>query len=288
MKTHKATPYLMISGACILLLVFRVYPLLYTIAGSFLEKGKFTLENYLKLRTDSVFWRSLWVTVKLNLIIIPVQLVISMLLALLVNHPFSFIGAFRTMMLLPFTVSSAVACVIWSLLLSENNGLANSILNAMGIASQGFWADQRQALWCVVLEASWTGCGYWMLFLLAGLKNIDTQVYESAQIDGSGYFRTLFQITLPLMRNSLLFVTVANTTSNLLLFTPMKIITNGGPMGSTNTLMYEAYKSSFKYNKPGRSSAIVTVLLLLIGAVCAAQFALMKDRDVRSEKKVKA
>ncbi len=285
MKVHKAMPYAMISGACALLLIFRVYPLIYTVCESFQDNGAFSLAVYQKLARDSVFWKSMLVTLKLNIVIIPVQLVLSLALALLVNNRLKLVGVFRTLFFLPFTVSSAVACVIWSLLLSQNNGLVNSILNTLGIASQGFWGDRNQALWCVVVEATWVGCGYWMVFFLAGLKGIDRQVYESAQIDGAGYMRTLWSITLPLLKNVMLFVMVANTTSNLLLFTPMKIITNGGPMGSTNTLMFEAYKSAFKYGKQERSAAIVTVLLVLVAAVCALQFYLMRDRDTKEVKR---
>lgn len=285
MKVHKAMPYAMISGACALLLLFRVYPLIYTVCESFQDNGSFSLAVYQKLARDSVFWKSMLVTLKLNIVIIPVQLVLSLALALLVNNRLRLVGVFRTLFFLPFTVSSAVACVIWSLLLSQNNGLVNSILNTLGIASQGFWGDRSQALWCVVVEATWVGCGYWMVFFLAGLKGIDRQVYESAQIDGAGYMRTLWSITLPLLKNVMLFVMVANTTSNLLLFTPMKIITNGGPMGSTNTLMFEAYKSAFKYGKQERSAAIVTVLLVLVAAVCALQFYLMRDRDTKEVKR---
>ncbi|MCI5956886.1 MAG: sugar ABC transporter permease [Clostridiales bacterium] len=285
MKVHKAMPYAMISGACALLLIFRVYPLISTVCESFQDNGAFSLAVYQKLARDSVFWKSMLVTLKLNIVIIPVQLVLSLALALLVNNRLKLVGVFRTLFFLPFTVSSAVACVIWSLLLSQNNGLVNSILNTMGIASQGFWGDRNQALWCVVVEATWVGCGYWMVFFLAGLKGIDRQVYESAQIDGAGYMRTLWSITLPLLKNVMLFVMVANTTSNLLLFTPMKIITNGGPMGSTNTLMFEAYKSAFKYGKQERSAAIVTVLLVLVAAVCALQFYLMRDRDKKEVKR---
>ena len=285
MKVHKAMPYAMIAGACVLLFIFRVYPLIYTVCESFQSNGSFSLEVYQKLARDSVFWKSVLVTLKLNIVIIPVQMVLSLALALLVNNRLKLVGVFRTLFFLPFTVSSAVACVIWSLLLSQNNGLVNSILNSMGVASQGFWGDRNQALWCVVVEASWVGCGYWMVFFLAGLKGIDRQVYESAQIDGAGYMRTLWSITLPLLKNVMLFVMVANTTSNLLLFTPMKIITNGGPMGSTNTLMFEAYKSAFKYGKQERSAAIVTVLLVLVAAVCALQFYLMRDRDAKEVKR---
>ncbi|MBQ9301319.1 MAG: sugar ABC transporter permease [Clostridia bacterium] len=286
LRVHKAVPYLMISAACLLLLVFRVIPLFYSLLGSVYIDGVFTLDTFEKLFFhDTIFWRSMWITVKLNIVVIPLQIVVSLLLALLVNQDLKGIGAFRTTFMTPFAISGVVNCLIWGLLLAKNNGVINSLLNAFGLPSQGFWSDKNQALWCIVAESTWAGSGYWMIFFLSGLKGIDTTIYESAALDGCGPIRRLWSITLPLMRRTILFVMVANTTANLLLFTPMKTITNGGPMGSTNALMYEAYKSSFQFNKPARSSAIVSVLLVMIGLVCALQFFLLRDKDETKAKK---
>lgn len=279
LRVRKHVPYLMISLACLLLLVFRIIPLGASIFNSIYVDGQFTFKTFENLfLRDSVFWKSFWVTIKLNIIIIPLQIVVSLALALLVNRDLKGIGVFRTLFMTPFAISSVVNCLIWSLLLSKN-GVVNSLLVAIGLPAQGFWSDQYQALWCIVAEATWASAGYWMVFFLSGLKGIDESIYESAALDGCSRLRRLWSITLPLMKRTVLFIMVANTTSNLLLFNPMKIITNGGPMSSTNSLMYEAYKSAFQFNKPARSSAIVTVLLVMIALVCALQFYLMRERD---------
>ncbi|MFA7119434.1 MAG: sugar ABC transporter permease, partial [Sphaerochaetaceae bacterium] len=136
-----------------------------------------------------------------------------------------------------------------------------------------------QALWCIVAIANWKGVGYWMMFLLAGLKGIDATIYESAIMDGASWLKRTTAITLPLIKNTLLFVFVADTTSNMLLFAPMQIVTHGGPQGSTNVLMYEAYKSAFQFVDRSRSSAIVTILLLMIGTVCVFQFKLLNTKE---------
>lgn len=189
------------------------------------------------------------------------------------------IGAFRTMYMTPFSISGVVNCLIWGMLLAKSNGVINGLLNTLNLPSQGFWSDKNQAIWCIVAESTWACAGYWIIFFLSGLKGIDTSVYESAALDGCRFFRRLFSITLPMMKRTTLFVLVANTTANLLLFTPMKTITNGGPMDSTNALMYEAYKSSFIFNKPARSVAIVTIRIMMIALVCALQFYLMRDKE---------
>ena len=279
MKTPKWFPFLLIAPAVILLLLFKIYPLFYTMTESIWIEGRVSFGAYQKLFSDSVFHSALWNTIKIAVMIIPVQIVVSMILALLVNTNVRGVGVFRTLYFLPFTMSTVVSYTIWKLIMSPQNSLANSILRLIGIGPQKYFADANQVLWCIVGVTSWVGCGYWMLFLLSGLKAIDSSVYESAKMDGAGFFQTLFRITLPLMKKSLLFVVVANTTSNLLIFTPMKLITDGGPLGVTNTLMYESYKAAFNYGNRVRSAAIVTVLLILISFVCAIQFYMMRDKE---------
>ena len=108
---------------------------------------------------------------------------------------------------------------------------------------------------------------------------IDSAVYESAKIDGSGFFNTMFRITIPLLKNTWLFVLVANTTANFLLFAPMQIATDGGPQGSTNVLMYEAYKSAFKYSNRPRQACLVTILLIIVMLICFVQNRFMTDKE---------
>ena len=118
-----------------------------------------------------------------------------------------------------------------------------------------------------------------MMFLLAGLKNIDASIYESARIDGARFITTLLRITIPQIKKVLLFVFVANTTANVLLFVPMQIATQGGPESSTNVLMYEAYKSAFRFADRSSSAVMVTVLLFIIVIVCIGQFNILNEKD---------
>ncbi len=279
MKVPKWFPYVLILPTISLLAVFKIYPLVYTIGESLYVDGIFTFSAYEKLFADPLFWKAFGNTVLIALMIIPVQVIVSFMLALLVNTKVKAVGFFRTLYFLPFTMSTVVSYTVWNLILSPTNGLANSIIALLGISPQKYFADPNQVLWCIVGVTSWVGCGYWMVFLLSGLKGIEQSVYESARIDGSGFFHTLFHITLPMMKRSLLFVVVANTTSNLLIFTPMKLITDGGPVGKTNTLMYESYKAAFNYGNRVRSAAIVTILLLGVSLVCAVQFYMMRDKE---------
>ncbi|WP_229407978.1 carbohydrate ABC transporter permease [Massiliimalia massiliensis] len=242
-------------------------------------KGEFTLDTYNTVFQDPVFWNSLWITIKINIVMIPLQIVISFILAMMVNLTVRGIAIFRTIFYLPFTISLTVATILWNMMFNANNGILNSFLSVFGIPAQKFLLSSSQALWCIVIIASWKGCGYWMMFILAGLKNIDTSIYESAKMDGAGFFTTVFKITIPLIKRVLLFVCVANTTANVLLFVPMQLLTNGGPEGSTNVLMYEAYQSAFSYGNRSRSAVMVTVLLILIILICLVQFKFLNEKE---------
>ena len=283
LKTEKAfqkvLPYLMLAPALIFLLIFKIYPMISVSVGSFFRDDNFTFRTYEILFKDKTFWNSLWVTLKMNIVIIPLQVLISLFLALLVNNTVKGIGVFRSIYYLPVTMAISVASVTWSLMMNVNNGVFNSILSIFGIESQGFFTDPKQALWCIIIMASWKGCGMWMMYLLAGLKGVDTAIYESARLDGAGYFTTLTKITLPLIKRTMLFVVVANTTSNMLLFAPSKLITEGGPRNSTNVLMYEVYKSAFRNGNMSRAGAITAILLMIIMITVICQFKMMNAKE---------
>jgi ABC-type sugar transport system permease subunit len=278
-KKTTLLPYTLILPAFFLILLFKAYPILSTLVEGFRNRGAWTLSVYRRVLFDSSFWNALWITIKINLVMIPVQIGISFCLALLVNVMVHGIGVFRTIFYLPVTISLTVATILWDRMFSPNSGIINSLLGIINIPPQGFLITKAQALWSIVAIASWKGCGYWMMFLLAGLKNIDVSIYESARIDGANFVTTIFRITVPMLKKVLLFVLVANTTANVLLFVPMQMITMGGPEGSTNVLMYEAYKSAFKFADRPRSAVIVTVLLFIIVTVCVFQFKLLNDKD---------
>lgn len=277
---NKWLPYLLILPTIVLICVFKIYPIIDSvIQGVLSTEGSFTLDNYKLLFADKTFWSSLWVTLKFNVIIIPLQIIIAFIMAMMVNVKVRGIEIFRTVFYLPFCISLTIATVIWQMMLNVNNGVVNSVLGVLGISPIGFLIDKKWALLSIVLIASWRGCAYWMMFILAGLKGIDTAVYESAKIDGSGFFSTLFRITIPLLKNTLLFVFVANTTANFLLFAPIQIATEGGPQGSTNVLMYEAYKSAFKYSNRPRQACIVTILLVIVMLVCFIQNKCLTEKE---------
>ena len=274
-----ALPYCMLLPALIIIIIFKMIPIIQVMVTSFIDKGEFSFRTYQILFEDKAFWLSLWTTIKMNVVMIPLQIVISFLLALLVHQKLRGIGIFRSIFYLPVTLAVSVASITWALMANYNSGVFNSIFSFLGIDRQGLFTDAKQALWCIVIMATWKGCGYWMMYILAGLKGVDEGVYESAKLDGAGPMRTLISITLPLIKRSMLFVVVANTAANMLLFAPMKLITEGGPQSSTNVLMYEVYKSAFRNGNASRAGAITTILLVIVLSVVVLQFKMLNEKE---------
>lgn len=275
----KTLPYCMLAPALLVILIFKIRPVISVVLESFLRDGQLTLKTYQILFQDKTFWNSLITTLKMNAVMIPLQIIVSFILALLVNMQLKGIAVFRTLFYLPVTMAISVASITWDMMANYNSGVFNSILSFIGAGKQGLFTDAGQALWCIVIMATWKGCGYWMMYILAGLKGVDAEIYESARLDGAGYFTTLFQITLPLIKNAMLFVVVANTSANMLLFAPMQLITEGGPQSSTNVLMYEIYKSAFRNGNASRAGALTTILLIIVLIVVIIQFRMLNSDD---------
>ena len=284
-KRYGKYAYPMILPVLALIIIFKLYPIVYCIFGSFFKVGAWQtqtfvgISNYISVFEESVFRNSFWVTMKFNLILTPLQVALSILLALLVNVPLKGVRLFRTIYYMPVGVSISVAAIIWGLMLMANGGLINGLLSLMGIPAQPFLTSRDQALFAIILMATWQGVGYWMIFILAGLQGIPSELYEAAKIDGSGVAQTLFRITLPSLRNTLTFVIVTDTVTNILLFAPMYLLTDGGPQRSTNVLMLEAYKTLYRSVDPSRAYVIVTVLIVMAALVVMLQTYLLREKD---------
>ena len=288
LKGSGPAAFLLLSPAFICLVIFRIYPIALAGWGSFCqesfeEAGRTIfvgLQNYTNLFDDPIFWKSLWVTIKLNAVINPVQVALALVLAVMANQRFRGIGFYRLLFFVPIGVSLPIACVIWRLMLDPQSGLVNSLLGWIGIDKQPFLIDERQALWSVLAIATWKGVSFWMIFLWAGLQTIPSELYEAARLDGAAAARRFVHITLPLLKRTLLFVLVTDTSVNFLLFVPMFLLARGGPSYSTNVLMYEAYRSGFVYSEMGRALAIVMVLILLVSITVVIQFYFLRQREL--------
>ena len=164
-------------------------------------------------------------------------------------------------------------------MLDSKAGIVNGMLALFGIPAQPFLTAPTHALWSIIILATWKGVPLWALFFLAGLQGIPESVIEAAKIDGANRWQIFTQVTLPMLRGVLIFVLVADTVANFLLFAPVLLLTEGGPQLSTNLIMYETYRRGFVYGDLGASAAMLWVMLLIVFAVIGVEFFLLRDRS---------
>ena len=279
-------PYLFLLPALLLLIVFNLMPTIATLVESTfvlsLRSGDRIfagMANYNRIFNDPIFWKSLQVTVVFSLLVNPIQIALALALSLLINQKLPGIGIFRSIYLLPIAVSLNVTAIVWGLMLDQNSGMVNGILAQLGVARQPFLHSVDQALWSIILIASWIGVPLWSLFILAGLQNIPPPVLEAAKIDGANAWQSFTRITLPLLRRVLAFVLVADTVANFLMFAPILLLTNGGPRLSTNLIMYETYRRGFLYGDLGASAAMLSVMLLIVFVIVGIELYVFRGQD---------
>lgn len=273
----------LLAPALLGLLVFRLYPIAIAVVSSFyttVHGGTVFagLGNYESLISDHVFWRSLGVTLWFNLLVNPIQIAISLGLALLYIRKFPGASVYRIFFLIPIGVSVPVAAIVWRIMLSQG-GLVNGLLDLVGVPPQPWLTSSSLALYSIIAIATWKGASYWMIFIVGGLQNISPELYDAARVDGVRPWQRLLFITLPLLRPALLFVLAADVSINFLLFAPIYMLTQGGPAGSTDVLMYEAYKQGFIFGDMGRAMAMVVVIVAILLIVVGLQFRLLSARE---------
>lgn len=236
------------------------------------------IDVFVELFASESFWQSLRQTLFFNVIVNPLQILIALALAVLLTRNLPGSGLWRTLIFLPAAVPLAGSTIVWGIALRPD-GPVNQVLALAGLPEQRWFTSPEQVIGSIILLASWIGIGYWMMFLIAGLNDIPEVYFEAAKIDGAGPIRTFFSITLPFLRRPLLFVLVADTVANFVLFTPVQILTRGGPEKASNFLMYDIFHRSYELSDPYRASAELIVLLIIMLAIVTVQFRLLGRTD---------
>jgi multiple sugar transport system permease protein len=283
---ERLIPYLFLLPALLLLLVFNLFPAIATLneslhADSLISGGRIFvgIENFQRIFNDPVFWKSLEVTLVFSLLVNPIQVTLALGLAVLANQKVLGITIFRSIYLLPVAVSINVTTVVWGLMLDSNSGIVNGMLALVDLPKQPFLTSPSHALWSIIILATWKGVPLWTLFFLAGLQGIPESVIEAAKIDGANRWQVFWLVTFPLLRGVLVFVMVADTVANFLLFAPILLLTQGGPQLSTNLIMYETYRRGFVYGDLGASSAMLWVMLVFVFVIIGVEFGLLRNRN---------
>jgi len=288
LRRRAVVGYAFVAPALAFLLVFAFLPFVFTIYVSLHEWNMLTpvssmpfrgLENYRYLLLDDPLFRQTFAnTVTFAVGNVALSTLLGLTVALVLNSRVRFRTFWRAIYFLPYVTSSVAIAIVWANIYNANYGLLNGILEMLGLPPQRFLASVSQAMPSVIAVAVWHSVGYFMILFLAGLQNIPGELYDAAKVDGAGDWQRFRFITLPLLKPTMLFVVVVNTLISLQVFDLVFILTNGGPVNATNTLVLYMYRTAFEFTRMGRATAMAILLFLITFVITLVQLHLLRER----------
>lgn len=294
MKSIAIRPaWLFAAPALLGLLLFVALPFVLAIGLSFtsLRLGSplplefVGVEQYRRIFADPAIVRALFNNALFALIVVPLQTVLALTFALLLNRRLKGLVLFRTLFFMPVVFPLSLVAVVWVLIFAPGpNGMMNALLEAVTFGAwlpRDFLRDPVLALPAIMLTSIWQGVGFQMVIVLAGLQSIPHQLYEAAALDGASHWRQFWNVTLPQLRNTLIFVVLVTTILAFRLFDQVQIMTQGGPQNATTTAMYEAVQAAFARQQVAKGAAITVVMFVIVLLITVVQRRLVKqEREV--------
>ncbi|KAA0548631.1 sugar ABC transporter permease [Bacillus sp. BGMRC 2118] len=269
--------------ALIPLTVFWVYPLLYSLFISFTdwdfvspEYNIVGFENYIDLFTDPMFYDVLFKTLYFSVGVVVPTVLGGLLLALLVSKNSKGMGIYRTLLFSPWVTPTVAVSIVWSWIYQPEIGLANFLLKSIHLPGLEWTSSTTWAMPAVIIVTVWKGLGWAMIFYLNALKKIPTALYEAASIDGASPLQRFINVTIPLVSPTTLFLVIITTVDALQAYDQIQVLTQGGPAGSTRTILYMYYQTAFEEFNMGQATAVSTVLLVITVILSGIQFFLSK------------
>ena len=269
-QNRKIVPYLYILPNMILFLGFMIIPLIMSFYYSLnswngIGKMKFiALDNYAYLLHDKVFIKSMVNTFVYTAVTVPLIMVFAILIAVLLNGKMPLRGVFRSAIYAPAVVSTVVVGVVGMWIFNDQLGLINYILNLFGREAINWSTDPKYAMMMVILTTIWQRTGYNMVIYLAGLQGISGDVMEAAVIDGANAWQRFAHVTMPLLRNTHIFVLLTCMIHSFRSFDLIYTMTRGGPLNATKTIVMYVYEQAFSKNYYGRASAGGVILFVIM------------------------
>jgi multiple sugar transport system permease protein len=286
-----AAGYLFLAPALLLIGVFFFLPVAASLLLSFTDFDLYAigdlanarlvgLRNYAQLVQNSVFWLALKNTFYFALVGGPLTVATSLGAALLLNTRLvRFKGFFRTVYFAPFVTTLVAVAIVWRYLYHPQYGLLNYALGAVGVGPIDWLGDPRWAMPAIIAMAVWKNFGYNMLIFIAGLQSIPEELYEAARIDGAGPLRQFRNVTLPMLGPTLLFVGVITMIGYFQLFAEPYVMTQGGPLRSTTSVVLFMYEEGFRWWRMGNAAAIAFILFVIILLATLVQLRLQRESD---------
>lgn len=265
----KYAPYLFLIPAGLLLVIFFFIPFFQTVLMSFQDYGNIYnstfigFQNYIKLFHNPVFYKVLINTFIYLLVAVPILAIVPLFLAILLNRKIRGITLYKILIYLPVIVSIVVAAIAFKWLYAEQ-GILNYIVSSLGLQPIGWLTDPKWALYSVIIVTIWKGIGYYMMIYLAALMSVPKELYEACDIDGAGFLRKHLTVTIPHIMPTIALIVTISSISAMKVFAEIYVMTKGGPLNSSKTIVYYIYERAFENLDLGYASAMAVVLLGIV------------------------
>ena len=280
-----SSQFLFLLPAFTLIGIFVIYPLILAVGYSFtdyylLKPNDISFvgfDNYTEIKDDKFAKQAFLNSTKYVIYIVPLQVTLSLFLAILIAKKSKTNTFFRTAFFSPYILSIIVVALLWKNILDPNLGIVNLFLAKLGFAKLEFFADPSLALPTISFIILWQGISFQMLILMAALQDIPLSIYEAASIEGANAWQKFKYITVPSIKSQLVFVLIVVTTGTFKIIIEPLVLTNGGPQGSTSSILLYMFEQGTRYRQIGYSSAITVVFALILIVIAFVQSKLVKE-----------
>lgn len=277
MRAEERTGWWLSAPFAAFLIAFSAYPILFAIALVFTHWDLVTVpsfagaDNVRHLATDARFWRAVGNTFVFLAIHVPLQIATALALALALDRPLALRAFWRAAFFLPVVISGAVVAILWSNLYATDVGLINTLLTRVGLPAVPWLTDPRTAMPAIAVMVTWKNVGFYVIIYLAGLQNIPRSCREAIAIEGADAWQRFRHLTLPSLLPQTILVLTLSTINGFQLFIEPYVMTGGGPLRRTYSVVLYLYTNAFAYQKMGYAATIGVALALIIGGVVAIQ-----------------
>ena len=270
---------LFVLPALIPLIVFWIYPICRSIWISFTDWDYMTptyhfvfLKNYISLFKDSRFYEALLNTLVFTLGTLVPTIVIGLGLAVLLQKPFIGSGIVKFILFSPWITPTVAISIVWTWIYQPNDGLANMVLSLFGMPGLKWISSSQTAMLSVIIVTVWKSMGYAMIFYLSALEKVPDELYEASALDGAGKWRQFKAVTLPCISPTTFFLMIITMINSLQAYDQIQILTQGGPSGSTRTLLYMYYQLGFEEYKMGQATSVAVIMIIITVLLSLIQF----------------
>jgi len=266
----KFAPYMFLLPAGIVLLIFFFIPFFQTIGLSFLNYSHSIynpdfagIKNYIEILHNPVFYKVMWNTVLYLIVAVPILAISPLFLAVLINQKIKGITLYKILIYLPVIVSIVVAAIAFKWLYAQD-GILNYFMQLFHLPKIGWLTDPKYAIYSVIIVTIWKGIGYYMMIYLASLMSVPKELYEACDIDGANFWQKHLTVTVPHLMPTIALVTTISSISAMKIFAEIYVMTKGGPLDSTKTIVYYIYEKAFENLDLGYASAMAVILLIIV------------------------